>query len=270
MNKMNSIIDNSTTKQLWNEWSDNWYKNINDHSILEKIIENPSCAFPFKVYKMITEHLGSLKGKSICVPSSGDNIAVFAFHLLGAKVTSYDISENQLNNARAVANKRGWNIEFICQDSMLLDKVESNRFDLLYTSNGVHVWISDLELMYKNFYRVLNNRGYFIFFDSHPITRPFYEINGKLAIKKKYSDIHLFEETEKYHWRIQDFINGLAVNNFSILKMEEIYSQRGDLFTHNYIYDTEQEEINDQYQRYDWKVNEWAALPQCISICAKK
>jgi len=37
---------------------------------------------------------GELKGKKICVPSSGDNHVVFAFALLGAKVTSCDIAEN--------------------------------------------------------------------------------------------------------------------------------------------------------------------------------
>jgi len=68
---------------------------------------------------------------------SNDNHAVFAFHL-GAKVTSCDISEKQIENAFDIANKHGWDIEFICDDTTKLTKVNSNEYDFVYTSNGVH------------------------------------------------------------------------------------------------------------------------------------
>jgi glutamyl-tRNA reductase len=45
----------------------------------------------------------SFDGLHVLVPSSGDNGAVFAFHMLGASVTSADISERQLENAKKLA-----------------------------------------------------------------------------------------------------------------------------------------------------------------------
>ena len=66
-----------------------------------------------------------------------------------------DLSEKQIENAKRIADKNGWAIEFLCQDSRKLDKIGSDTYDLVYTSNGVHVWIDDLPGMYANFHRVL-------------------------------------------------------------------------------------------------------------------
>jgi len=268
MNK--SIKNNHKTMELWDSWSESHFNDVINKSILKKIEDNPASAFPKKVYSTMLNFLGTFKDKKICVPSSGDNVAVFAFHMLGGKVTSTDISANQINKASAIAKEKNWDIEFLCQDSMYLDDIENDKYDLVYTSNGVHVWISDLKTMYMNFNRILKDNGYFIFFDTHPISRPFIEENGDIVINKRYDDIELFEETHKYHWRIQDFINGIACNNFNILKMDEIYSEKGDLATHNYCYESEKEEIKDDYKKYDWKQNPRAALPQCLSIYSQK
>ena len=122
---------------------------------INEIIEIPERAFPAAIYPLVKKYMGNLFGKKVCIPSSGDNLAAFGFHLLGAKVTSCDISENQINNAKSIADKYNWDIEFICQDSMNLEKIKDNKYDLVYTSNGVHVWINDLIGMYKNFNRIL-------------------------------------------------------------------------------------------------------------------
>lgn len=39
------------------------------------------------------------------MPSSGDNYAVFAFHLMGAIVTSCDIAERQVENSACITNR---------------------------------------------------------------------------------------------------------------------------------------------------------------------
>jgi spore maturation protein CgeB len=54
----------------------------------------------------------------------------------------------------------------------------------VYTSNGVHVWIDDLLSMYKNFYRILKNGGMNIFFETHPMKRPFDDHIYEVKINK--------------------------------------------------------------------------------------
>jgi len=244
------------------------------HRHVEEIIKNPKLAFPVAMYPLIEKYIGSLQGKKICVPSSGDNIAVFGFHLLGAKVTSCDISENQISNAKAIASKHNWNIEFICQNSMNLENIKSNEYDLVYTSNGVHVWINDLPAMYKNFYRVLKDGGYNMFFETHPMIRPFDNTTYEVKVKKPYEDIGPYDSDGTYDWRTQDFVNVIASNGFVIKEMQEFHSAREDLEAHNYLYIDPSIDSEDKYNwpgdTYDWKVNPWAALPQCLCICSQK
>ena len=51
-------------------------------------------------FNEMKKYIGNFTGKRILLPSSGDNHAAFAFALMGAKVTSADISERQLESAR--------------------------------------------------------------------------------------------------------------------------------------------------------------------------
>lgn len=91
----------SSIKKFWNDGSDEYYNrayNINNNAI--RIKADPWWAFPVPVRNMIQNAFGSMKGIKVLVPSSGDNGAVFAFHLLGATVVSADISEQQLGNAK--------------------------------------------------------------------------------------------------------------------------------------------------------------------------
>lgn len=258
-------------KDEWNERSDEYYKS--DIDCYEKIIENPERAFPVALYPLIKKYIGDLRGKKILVPSSGDNIGAFGFYLLGAKVTSCDIAENQLTNAKILADKYSFNgIEFICQDSMKLDKIKDSEYDLVYTSNGVHVWIDDLPGMYKNFYRVLKSGGYNIFFETHPMSRPFDNSTYDVKIKKLYENIMPHGEDITYDWRIQDFVNAVCSVGFIIKEMQEFHSVREDLKAHNYLYIREDDKNRFAWHgdTFDWKVNPWAALPQCICLCSQK
>ena len=54
-----------------------------------------------------------LAGKKVAVLGSGDNQAVLALSGLGAKVTSADISEQQLDVARHRTAVLGLNVKFI-------------------------------------------------------------------------------------------------------------------------------------------------------------
>lgn len=191
---------NELTRKAWNRWSDEHFKR--GSADMDTIKSDPIRAFPRDIREMLKISVPDLKGKRVLVPSSGDNKAAFGFALLGAKVTSADIVEKQLENARQMADMNGFPaIEFRQADSMTLDGIPDGEFDLVYTSNGTHVWISDLARMYLSFYRVLKPGGAYIFFETHPFHRPFneeaWEQEGLIRFIKPYvSTGPFFEERD--------------------------------------------------------------------------
>lgn len=265
---------NNGVMNMWNNQSDDWFSDIQIG--LDIITKNPKRAFPSAVWEMICRALPDLSGIRVLVPSSGDNIAAFGFHLLGAKVTSCDLAERQLINAKKIADEHDWSIEFLPQNSMNLPQIPDSAFDLVYTSNGVHVWIPDLAKMYRNFSRVLKPGGWFVMFETHPFIRPF-DANysdpfddWKFKIQKPYEETgpFLFGETTEFEWRIQDIFNAAFDAGFYMRRMEEFYSKPGDWDI--WFYDNVRQGEADEYRKLDWKENPWAALPQWIGFMAEK
>ena len=264
------IIDNLSTAASWNRSSETWYKDIDIY--VKQIIEKPEIAFPSSVFKLLQETFPSFEGINVCVPSSGDNTAVYAFHLLGAKVTSVDLSEKQIEKAFETAEKFNWKINFICDDSTFLNKLQDDTFDLVYTSNGVHVWIPDLPLMYKNFNRILKSGGQFVFFDSHPFSRPFDDSGSEIKIVKEYLNTTVINNNgvKRYEWKVKDYINSLVASNFEIIRMIEFNSTKDDFIKYDYMYKSVEERVEDKYRKYNWLENPWAALPQCMGMSVRK
>lgn len=252
-------------KDRWNETADSdWYQSLRTEEKIGKLINEPANAFHPSVYQLINKYVPDLHGKKVLLPSSGDNHAAFAFALLGAEVTSADISEKQLEHAQKIADKLNLSICFVCDDTTQLSSIEDNRFDLVYTSNGTHAWITDIATMYKNIYRVLKPNGLSIMFDIHPFNRPF---TGDPWKEPKI--VKSYEDTMPHcHWRAQDLINAMIWARLSIEEMEELQAVNASFwFSYEELIKQEKEklaEIN------NWKHNPMAALPAWISIVAKK
>ena len=260
-------------KNAWNEWSDGWFQKQMTDKHIQYIRDNPMWSFPKPIQHLLEVSFSNFNGKRVLVPSSGDNGAAFAFHLLGANVTSADISEKQLANAKLNADKHGWDIEFVCADSMVLNGIEEDKYDLVYTSNGAHVWINDLSAMYRSFNRVLKQNGRYIMFETHPITRPFDDdYSAKIKIVRQYGDIcrpARDGHPETYLWRIKDFVNALLRQGLFIETMEEFNSSAGDCLS-MWWYDSLEDAQADGLKQFDWQHNPWAALPQWIGFSAIK
>lgn len=257
-------IDNGKTRANWDAASDAYYAGAYEHTeTLTLLKKNPARGFPTKVYENIRRYFPDLAGVKVCVPSSGDNIAAFAFHLLGADVTSCDLSPEQIKNAKKIAAAQGWDIDFKVCDSMNLYGVDSAKYDFVYTSNGAHVWISDLSAMYRNFHRVLKDGGIFLFFETHPFIRPFDDSTNELKVKHPYSNVGPFGEVPNYLWRVQDFVNALAENGFHLLRMNELPAEKSTLGANWW-------KLSEWDEQSDWNRNPYAALPQWLSIAAEK
>lgn len=252
-------------KESWNETADSeWYQSLRTDEIIAKLVENPTGVFHKSVYNLINKYIPDLHNKKVLLPSSGDNHAAFAFALLGADVTSADISEKQLEHAKAIADKLKLKINFVCDDTMLLSNIPDNRFDLVYTSNGTHTWIADLPTMYKNIHRVLKADGFSIMYDVHPFTRPFVcEPWEEPKIVKPYT-----ETLPQCHWRVQDLINSMTGAGLSVREMEELQAENASFW---FSYEELIKQTSENLDKVNnWEYNPMAALPAWISIVAQK
>lgn len=262
-------------KNSWNQGAAAYSAYNHSGKLINRILENPISAFHHTTWELLQKVLPDMKGKRICVPSSGDNHAVFAFAMLGAKVTSCDIAENQLENARQVAERLGWDtsIEFICTDTMALEGVADGAYDFVYTSNGVHVWIDDLPAMYRNICRVMKPGAAYLMYEIHPFQRPFGE---DLKVMKPYDWTGPFEDEEEvtFHWRMMDIVNAMLGAGLTLTHMEEMFTEKdyerpfwlscADIVKGVTISPQEVDRM------HDWRQNPGAALPSWLSLAARK
>ena len=252
-------------KKQWDQISDSkWYKSLRTDERITRLLKNPQTAFHPGVMDLMIKYIGEFKGKKILLPSSGDNHAAFAFAQMGAKVTSADISEKQLDNAKTISEKNGLDIEFICDDTMYLSKLEDSSYDLVYTSNGTLTWIRDINEMYRNISRVLKTGGYSIMYDVHPFTRPFScEAYKEPVIRKSYYDVF-----PDLHWRVQDIINSNTSAGLRILEMAELPSVDVSFW---YTFDELKTKRQDELENInDWKSNPMAAIPTWLALVSRK
>lgn len=224
---MNRIIEKN--KKDWDLYSSEYIRTRQSDAELNAIVKDPRTAFEKSAWDQIEKYCPIINGRKICVPSSGDNHAVFAFALLGAEVFSCDISENQLEASKLSAEKIGVSdkIKFICTDTMELDDVPSESFDLVYTSNGVYVWLNDLNAMFRSVHRVLKEGGIYIGCDVHPFQRPF---DGETKIVKSYNAVGPIENewNINFHWRVHDILNAIINSGLSLRYIEEIIPEFND------------------------------------------
>ena len=259
----NEITDR--IKAFWNETSDSeWYKSLRTDEKIRGLKEKPESAFHPAVYELIRKFLPEVKGRHILLPSSGDNHAAFAFAMMGAHVTSTDISERQLENASVIAEQLRLDIEFICDDTMELTHIRDQAYDMVYTSNGTLSWISDIDSMNRNIYRVLKTGGYSIMFDIHPFNRPFSGEAWKAPlIVKSYHDVF-----PDLHWRLQDIINSHIKTGLNICELAELPAINASFW---FTYAELQKKSSENFAGInDWKKNPMAALPAWVVLISKK
>ena len=255
-------------KDAWNQWADEeWYRRDRTEAAIGRIVERPASAFHPVVFRLLSEVVGPWEGKNVLVPSSGDNHAAFAFHLLGAKVTSTDIAERQLKHAETIAAQHGWAVEFHQADTMTLSGEPDGAYDLVYTSNGVHMWIGDLGAMYGAVRRVLKPHGHYVLFEMHPFTRPFGDDTTRLTVVRPYGSLGPVGDPPRYLWRLQDIVNAMISAHLRVERLEEFFAERD---TYWYESDGGRSSLSaEEIDRLDdWTRNPLKAIPQWLAVLA--
>lgn len=116
-------------RRRWDAGSASWAYRADTRGIWRKCHRDPSLALHSAELKWLSD----VAGKNIAVLGSGDNQVVFALCGMGAKVTSVDISEQQLNVARSRAAELGLRVDFVRADVVDLSSLGGATYDVVYT-----------------------------------------------------------------------------------------------------------------------------------------
>ena len=205
---------------------------------------------------------GDADGKDVCVLGSGDNLAVFAFAGIGARVTSVDISVEQLAVAHRRARELGLTIEFVESDVSDLGCLKDASFDLVYTGGHVAVWVSDLRNYYREAIRILRRNGLFLINEYHPFRRIWKGQASSLEVGFSYFDNgpHEYRASEdvlekapgevkqfEFHWTVSEYLSAVIEQGVDLIRFEEI----GD-------------------EPEGWEVAPLQGLPQMLLIAGRK
>ena len=170
--------------------------------------------------------LGDVKGKKVIELGCGgaENSIILAKQ--GAKCIGVDLSIEQLNYARNSAEKHGVDIELIEGDFENLFMLGNKRFDIALSIFALD-WAQDLKVAFKEVYRILKDKGIFVFSMQHPTWNLLGENPSELKITENFfKEVWEWEESTgipvKVHAsKIIDIINELINTGFSIKKILE-------------------------------------------------
>ncbi len=217
----------------WDAVSPGWQAGVDAKGKWRRCHIDPGLAFR----REELEYLGAVSEKDVCVLGSGDNLAVFALAGMGARVTSVDISQVQLDIAAERAGELGLDVSFVRADVTNLSSIGDGRFDLVYTGGHVAVWISDLSKYYSEASRILKPGGLLIVNEYHPFRRIWGPSSERLEIAYPYLDRgpYRYDRSEdvegaeagslpsyEFHWTVGEFVMALLSAGVEILACHEI------------------------------------------------
>jgi len=219
----------------WDAASPGWQAQVEAQGAWRRVSLDPTVVFD----RLELDYLGDVQGKQVCVLGSGDNLVVFALAGMGARMTSVDISQTQLDIAAERAREIGLSITFIRADVTDLSVLAANTFDLVYTGGHVAVWVADLSQYYAEAGRILRPGGLFIVNEYHPFRRIWKWDFGRLEVESPYfaRGPHLFDRADEvgapagslpsyeFHWTIADFVAAMQAGGCTLRALHEYGDQ---------------------------------------------
>lgn len=116
------------------------------------------------------QELGTIKGKTILHLLCHFGMDSLSLARKGARVTGVDLSSQSILLAKSLSQELKIPADFICSDVYTLDKKLDKKFDIIFMSYGVLLWLSDLKKFGKILNRFLKKGGIFYIVELHPFT----------------------------------------------------------------------------------------------------
>ncbi|MDA3931887.1 MAG: class I SAM-dependent methyltransferase [Tenericutes bacterium] len=133
----------------------------------------------------ILNELGNIEGKSMIHLQCNTGADTISLARLGlSKIVGVDLSEENVFYANKLKDDFSLkNTSFIESDVLKLNTIHHDKYDIVFTSEGVLGWLPDLNKWAKVVKDLLTDDGYFYIYDSHPFLHVFDEeslAKGKL------------------------------------------------------------------------------------------
>ena len=232
MNRMHEA-----NRRGWDAVSPGWQAAVEQRVDWRRSAEDPTVVLDRRELDL----LGQVAGKDVCVLGSGDNLVVFALSGMGARVTSVDISQAQLDTAAIRARELGLGVNFLRADVVNLEALREEAFDLVYTGGHVAVWVSDLPRYYAEACRILRQGGTLLVNEYHPFRRVWRDQPERLDLEYHYFERgpHRYDRSGdvpgaplgslpsyEFHWTVADYINALLSAGCDLVAIEEFGDQQ--------------------------------------------
>ncbi|MCL2515755.1 MAG: class I SAM-dependent methyltransferase [Microbacteriaceae bacterium] len=120
---------------------------------------------------LMAPHLpnGSVDGLSLAHLQCHIGTDTLSFARLGARVTGIDFSGEAVAAARALAERAGLEASFVQSTVAEASVAVTEKFDIVYTSIGVLVWLDDLTAWARSIRALLKPGGLFYIRENHPM-----------------------------------------------------------------------------------------------------
>lgn len=128
------------------------------------------------------EELGNVKGKTMLHLLCHFGLDTMSWAREGAIVTGADISSESISLAQKISSEAHIPATFIASDVYNLPKVLDQKFDIVFMSYGVLLWLSNLKKCAKIIDHFLKPGGTFYIVELHPFTN-ILSFDFKLAYK---------------------------------------------------------------------------------------
>ncbi|NLO84827.1 MAG: class I SAM-dependent methyltransferase [Clostridiales bacterium] len=214
-----------TNKMYWDTNADAWFG---------------TTALPNYGVRFVTEddlHLfGDVSGKKILEICCGSGHSL-KYHAdrNAAELWGVDISDKQIDNAKAYLKENGYGAKFICSPMEADLEIPTDYFDFVYSIYGIG-WTTDLDGTFAKIASYLKKDGVFIFSWHHTLNycvgwsntlRQNVAENERLLFSKSYFDESYFampvdgSEIILCNRKISTYVNALAKAGFCIEQMVE-------------------------------------------------
>ncbi len=193
------------------------------------------------------QRFGDVKGKKVLCLAGGGGQQSAAFALLGADITVFDISEEQLVRDRKVAEHYGSKIEIIQGDMRNLSTLKQDFFDIVFHPYSIN-FVPDASEVFEQVAKVLRGGGLY----QVQVANPFLigvkqeDWNGKgYVLKEPYSreteityadqdwvydknENEIIPQPKEFRHRLGDLMNSLINLGFVIQNVSDNDSMHPD------------------------------------------